>query len=280
MIIDLQEVSYAYPQGTAPALRKVSLTVPPGQFLAVTGPNGAGKTTLSYILSGFIPHHFGGTLRGEINVDNLNLSQSSLGEIAGRIGLVFSNPFNQISGARFTVEEEVAFGLENMGIPRPEMIERVLQILKVTGLSEVAGRSPYALSGGQQQRLALASMLVMEPRLLVLDEPTSQLDPSGKKEVFAVLDRLTTNQAITVVLIEHELEWIATFADRVLVMDQGRIIRDGSPRQVLSDESLIELGVGNTAYTMAARRARAQGLINSDQSLPVTLAQAVDFFQS
>ncbi len=279
-IIDLKEVSYAYPQATSPALRKVSLSMPQGQFLAVTGPNGAGKTTLSYILSGFVPHHFQGTLRGDIVVDGLSLPQSSMGEIAGRVGLVFSNPFNQISGARFTVEEEVAFGLENMGVPRLEMHEHVARILEVTSLSDVAQRSPYALSGGQQQRLALASMLVMRPRLLVLDEPTSQLDPSGKKEVFAVLDRLTAEQAITVVLIEHELEWIATFADRVLVMDHGRIIKDGPPRQVLSDESLVELGVGNTAYTVAARQAASQGLVNNEQPLPVTLSQAIEFFKS
>jgi energy-coupling factor transport system ATP-binding protein len=277
-MIDLENVAYAYPQATEPALRGITLHVPDGQFLAVVGGNRAGKSTLSYVLSGFIPHHFKGTYRGKIEVAGMDLTQKSLGEIAGKVGLVFSNPFNQISGARFTVEEEVAFGLENMGVASSEMPDRVAKALEITGLSEVAQRSPYALSGGQQQRLALASMLVMQPQLLVLDEPTSQLDPMAKIEVFEVLDRLATEGGMTVVIIEHELEWIGDFADRVIVMHEGRIVNDGEPRTVLADESLIEWGVGNTAYTKVARQAREMGLINSDELLPVTLSQAVDFF--
>lgn len=277
-MIRLENVSYAYPQAKAPALRNITLSVPEGQFLAVVGGNGAGKSTLSYLLSGFIPHHFKGALRGEVEVAGIDLLQSSLGSIAGKIGLVFSNPFNQISGARFTVEEEVAFGLENMGVPRPEMLARVKKVLEITGLHEVARRSPYALSGGQQQRLALASMLVMEPRLLVLDEPTSQLDPMGKKEVFTVLATFAAESEMTVVLIEHELEWIADYTERVIVMNEGRLIEDGEPRRVLADEGLISLGVGNSAYTRVAREARAAGLLQYDQPLPVTLDQAVEFF--
>jgi energy-coupling factor transporter ATP-binding protein EcfA2 len=277
-MINLENVAYAYPQATAPALRNITLTVPEGQFLAVVGGNRAGKSTLSYVLSGFIPHHFKGAYRGKIEVAGMDLTQRSLGEIAGQVGLVFSNPFNQISGARFTVEEEVAFGLENLGVPSPEMRQRVERALETTGLSEMAQRSPYALSGGQQQRLALASMLVMQPRLLVLDEPTSQLDPMGKIEVFEVLDKLTAQEEMTVVIIEHELEWIGDFAERVIVMNEGRIVNDGDPRDVLADEALIEMGVGNTAYTIVARQAREAGLGEQDGPLPVTLSQAVEFF--
>ncbi len=277
-MIELENIAYAYPQAQAAALRKVSFQVPEGQFLAIVGGNGAGKSTLSYLLSGFIPHHYQGTLRGKIEVAGIDLPQSSLGEIAGQIGLVFSNPFNQISGARFTVEEEVAFGLENLGTPRAEMLLRIEQALALTGLSDLAKRSPYALSGGQQQRLALASMLVMEPRVLILDEPTSQLDPTGKIEVFTVLDRLTAERDMTVVLVEHELEWIGDFADRVIVMHEGRIVNDGDPREVLADEALIDMGVGNTAYTTVARQARKNGLVEKDGPLPVTLNQAVEFF--
>jgi energy-coupling factor transport system ATP-binding protein len=277
-MINLENVAYAYPQATAPALRNITLQVPDGQFLAVVGGNRAGKSTLSYVLSGFIPHHFKGTYRGKIEVAGMDLTQSSLGEIAGVVGLVFSNPFNQISGARFTVQEEVAFGLENLGVPSAEMPERVGRALEMTGLSEVAQRSPYALSGGQQQRLALASMLVMQPKLLVLDEPTSQLDPMAKIEVFEVLGRLAAEGNMTVVIIEHELEWIGDFADRVIVMHEGRIVNDGDPRTVLADEALVEMGVGNTAYTRVAREAREAGLIMHDGPLPVTLSQAELFF--
>jgi energy-coupling factor transporter ATP-binding protein EcfA2 len=159
------------------------------------------------------------------------------------------------------------------------MRERVDRVLQITDLAPAAKRSPYALSGGQQQRLALASMLVMRPRLLILDEPTSQLDPVGKKEVFAVLDQLAKEGEMTVVIIEHELEWIGNFAERVIVMHEGQIVNDGRPRDVLADEGLLGMGVGHTAYTMAAREARAAGLVDPQRPLPVTLEQAVAFFR-
>jgi energy-coupling factor transporter ATP-binding protein EcfA2 len=279
-MIELRNVSYAYPQTETAVLQDITLSVPAGQFLGVVGPNEAGKSTLSYVLTGFVPHHFNGRLTGAVQVAGLSVPEATLGDLAGKVGLVFSNPFNQITGARFTVREEVAFGLENLGVPREEMIPRVERALAMTGLADLGERSPYALSGGQQQRLALASMLVMEPQVLVLDEPTSQLDPAGKKEVFAVLDQLSVAGEMTVVIIEHELEWIGSFVDRVVVLDEGRIIADGLPRDVLAAEMLIALGVGNTAYTKAARAARAAGKISHDEPLPVTLEQAVDFFRA
>jgi energy-coupling factor transporter ATP-binding protein EcfA2 len=279
-MIELRNVSYAYPQTETAVLQDITLSVPAGEFLGVVGPNEAGKSTLSYVLTGFVPHHFNGRLTGAVQVAGLSVPEATLGDLAGKVGLVFSNPFNQITGARFTVREEVAFGLENLGVPREEMIPRVERALAMTGLADLGERSPYALSGGQQQRLALASMLVMEPQVLVLDEPTSQLDPAGKKEVFAVLDQLSVAGEMTVVIIEHELEWIGSFVDRVVVLDEGRIIADGLPRDVLAAEMLIALGVGNTAYTKAARAARAAGKISHDDPLPVTLEQAVDFFRA
>ena len=279
-MIELKNVTYWYPQTEEPVLHDINLTVPTGQFLGIVGANGAGKSTLSYALTGFVPHHFNGRLEGSVLVAGLSVPGTSLGELAGKVGLVFSNPFNQITGARFTVREEIAFGLENLGVPRAEMIPRVENALAITGLADLGDRSPYALSGGQQQRLALASMLVMEPQLLVLDEPTSQLDPAGKKELFAVLDTLAVESKMTVVIIEHELEWIGSFADRVIVLDHGRIIADGVPRRILAAEELIPAGVGNTAYTRAARAARQAGRIQHNLPLPVTLDEAVEFFQA
>jgi energy-coupling factor transport system ATP-binding protein len=276
-MISVKGLTYTYPAAPTPSLQDIDLHVPAGQFLAIIGANSAGKSTLCYALSGFIPGFFKGTVAGVINVAGHDLVQTPLAELAGEIGLVFANPFNQITGARFTVREELAFGLENLGTPREEMIPRIEEALQLTGLGELADRSPYALSGGQQQRLAIASVMVMRPKVLVLDEPTSQLDPVGTREVFETLDALTKT-GTTVVLAEHKLEWIAVHADRIVLLDGGRIVHDGRPLVVLADPSLPLYGLAPTRYTQAARLAAARGCVPADRPLPVTLKEAVVFF--
>jgi energy-coupling factor transport system ATP-binding protein len=272
-MIEIENLTYRYPLTDAPALQGVSLRVPRGQFCALVGPNGAGKSTLCYALSGYVPHFYRGALEGTIRVAGVDVPHTDLPYLVDKVGLVFQNPFNQISGARFTVWEEVAFGLENLGLPRDRILERVDEALALTGLTSVAGRSPYALSGGQQQRLALAAILAMQPQVLVLDEPTAQLDPMGTKEVFATLQRLAANDDMTIVLVSHKLEWVATFAERVIVLAGGWLVGDGEPLDVLTDPALIEAGIGQTRYSQAARQAG-----DGEKPLPVTLAQAVEYF--
>lgn len=163
--VNLQNVTYKYPLTEKPVLQNLSLQIQEGEFVSVIGPNGAGKSTLCYALAGFVPHFFKGEINGEIEVDGKKSSESTLDEWVLNVGLAFQNPFNQISGAKYTVFEEIAFGLENIGVPREEMKKRVEEAMSLTGISELADRSPYSLSGGQQQRVALTSILVMRPRL-------------------------------------------------------------------------------------------------------------------
>lgn len=276
-VIEIQNLTYQYPTGKTPALKDISLTVEEGEFVAVVGPNGAGKSTLCFAVAGFIPHFFKGQLTGTLRVDGIDIQQSNLNEMVLHVGLVFQNPFNQISGSKFTVYEEIAFGLENLGIPRSEMIPRIDEIMALTGISELRDRSPYALSGGQQQRVALASILVMQPRVLVLDEPTAQLDPIGTREVFQVIHAMT-QRGMTILLVEHKIERVAEFADRVVALDQGQILLAGSAVEVLSSPLLPQRGVGISRYTAVARLAVEKGMLNEDQRLPLTLEQAVDAF--
>jgi energy-coupling factor transporter ATP-binding protein EcfA2 len=214
---------------------------------------------------------------GEVQVAGLNLEESELNEWVLNVGLVFQNPFNQISGSKFTVFEEIAFGLENLGVKRSEMIERVERAMELTGISDLADRSPYSLSGGQQQKVALTSILVMEPQVFVLDEPTSQLDPIGAREVFEVIKEMS-RAGITVIMAEHKIEWVAEFADRVIAMHDGQIIIEGSPQEVLTSPLLPEHGIGTSRYTQAANQARTEGLFSKITPLPVTLDQAVAGF--
>ena len=278
-MISLSDVTYHYPRSDSPALSNLSLEIPAGQFCAVIGANGSGKSTLCSALAGFVPHFYRGKLTGSVEVAGIDTAGSSLAELAGTVGLVFANPFNQITGARFTVREEVAFGLENLGVPLAEMEPRIDEVLAFVRLTDLADQSPYALSGGQQQRLAIASVLVMRPKILVLDEPTSQLDPIGSKEVFAVLRDLAATDEATVVLAEQKLEWVATFADRVLGLHKGKLVADGPPAEVLSSLTLTKYGLEPTRYTQAARAAQAAGWRTDETTLPVTLEQAVEFFR-
>lgn len=245
--------------------------------MAVIGPNGAGKSTLCYTLSGFIPHFYKGELSGKVEVAGIQTQASTLSDWVLNVGLAFQNPFNQITGAKYTVFEEIAFGLENIGVPRSEMKERVQRALELTGISELADRSPYSLSGGQQQRVALTSILVMEPKVLVLDEPTSQMDPIGTREVFGVI-RAMAERGMTVVMAEHKVEWIAQFADRVIALHEGKVLLDGKPGLVLTSDLLDGKGFGISRYTSTAREARKQGLWPEEKALPVTLDEAAAGF--
>ena len=275
-IVNLQNVTYKYPITDSPALTNINLQVNEGEFVTVIGPNGAGKSTLCYTIAGFVPHFFKGEITGKVEVAGKDSSASTLSEWVLNVGLAFQNPFNQISGAKYTVFEEIAFGLENIGVPREEMKQRVEDAMKLTGIVDLADRSPYSLSGGQQQRVALTSILVMQPKVLVLDEPTSQMDPIGTREVFGTI-RAMAEKGMTVILVEHKMEWIAQFADRVVALHEGQILLDGKPRDVLTSDLLLDKGFGISRYTSVARKAKEAGFWNHDK-LPVTLDEAVDGF--
>ena len=276
-IVELKNVTYKYPLTDAPALQNVNLQVNEGEFVAVIGPNGAGKSTLCYTIAGFVPHFFKGEITGSVEVAGNESSKSNLHEWVLNVGLAFQNPFNQISGAKYTVFEEVAFGLENIGVPREEMKQRVDDALKLTGISDLADRSPYSLSGGQQQRVALTSILVMHPKVLVLDEPTSQMDPIGTREVFGVIRKLS-EQGMTVVMVEHKVEWIAEFADKVVSLHNGSVLLEGKPQDVLTSDLLTDKAFGISRYTSVARKAKELGLWKP-ANLPVTLDEAVEGFK-
>ncbi len=275
-IVNLNNITYKYPLTDAPVLKNINMQVEEGEFVAVIGPNGAGKSTLCYTLAGFVPHFFKGELTGTVEVDGKVSQESTLSEWVLNVGLAFQNPFNQISGAKYTVFEELAFGLENIGVPVDEMKSRVESAMKMTGINDLAERSPHSLSGGQQQRVALTSILVMQPKVLVLDEPTSQMDPIGTREVFGVIRALAEN-GMTVVLVEHKVEWIAQFADRVIALYEGEILLEGTPSEVLTSDVLDGKGFGISRYTSVAWEARKMGLWKREK-LPVTLDEAVEGF--
>lgn len=277
--IVVNELTYAYAGTAKPALAHLSFTVPAGQICAVVGSNGSGKSTLCLTLAGFVPSHMGGRLTGQVSVAGHAVASSSPADLVGEVGLVFQDPRRQITGARSTVREEIAFGLENMGVARAEMAERVAATLALVGLGELADRSPEGLSLGQEQRLALASILVVAPRVLILDEPTAHLDPAGRRQLRAVLQQLVAETGITLMVVDQQLEWLAGLAERALVLADGRLVADGPTREVLADPTVIARGLRPTGYTLAGQAVRAAGLTATAGPLPCTLAQAVEFLR-
>ncbi|MBS7607211.1 ATP-binding cassette domain-containing protein [Candidatus Bathyarchaeota archaeon] len=241
-IIRASNLTYTYPFAEKPAFKNVNLEIERGEFVLLTGPSGCGKTTLCRCFNGLIPHFYGGTLEGEIIVAGLKPSEHAIYEMAQHVGFVFQNPENQLFA--LTVEKDVAFGLENLGLPRDEIRRRVDWALKVTGIYDLKDRAPFELSGGQQQRVAIASVLAMQPEIIVLDEPTSFLDPLSAKSILEVIHRLNRELNITVILVEHRLDLAARYASRVIVMDEGQIILDEEPRKAFLEEKTKMVGVG------------------------------------
>jgi len=236
--VSVKNVTYTYPEQDAPAIRDVELDVKEGEYLVIMGPNGAGKTTLCLLLNGVIPSVLGGKMRGWAEVYGLDARRHHVYELAQYVGMVLQDPEAQLFTSN--VRSEAAFAAENLGVPREEMIERIDWALEVVRLQDFADRAPTQLSGGQKQRLAIAAALVMRPSVMVLDEPTSQLDPIGAGEVFSVLHDLNQDVGITVVLTTHKSEHATRYADRIVVLDQGQIVAQGSPSEVFSEVELMD----------------------------------------
>ncbi len=270
-LIEVKDLKYRYPGTTELALDGVSFTVEKGEFIGIAGENGAGKSSLSQALLGLIPQFYKGAYGGSVTVGSMDARSTPVSELCRHVGLVFQNPFNQLSGAKDNVYDEVGYGLQNLGFPPEEIRTRVESVLRNFGIWEYRDRNPFDLSGGQLQRVAICSVLAMNPDVLILDEPTSQLDPAGSEEVFHTVDELT-KMGITIIMIEQKIEKLAGYCDRVLLMRHGKVVDYDTPRKIFSRSDLYELGVNPPAYTSFAR---ANALFFEDGTLPVTHAETL-----
>ncbi len=271
-LIEVTNLKYRYPHTESLALDGIDFQVEKGQFIGIAGENKAGKSTLCQAFAGLVPTMFRGAYGGKLLIDGVEAAKTPIAELCQKVGLVFQNPFNQLSGAKDTVFEEIAFGLQNLGIPREEIFKRVEENLKLLDIEEYRDRNPFDLSGGQTQRVAIASILAMEPKVIVLDEPTSQLDPQGSEEVFRVVDKLAKT-GITIVMVEQKIEKLASYCDKILLLHKGKQIAYDTPERIFSRDDLEELGVKPPVYTQVCRALGVSRKEGEDRLYPVTLAQ-------
>lgn len=273
-MISVEDLSFQYSTRESLVLRNVNLVVPQGAYIALVGPSGSGKSTLCFTMNGIIPHSIGGHLSGKVRVDSLDTREHQVHELAEKVGIVLQNPESQLFA--MSVEEELAFGPENLGLPREEIVARIDEALRIIGITD-RERFPFSLSGGEKQKLAIASILTMNPSHLVLDEPTSQLDPRGRQSVYHVLDGLHAG-GMSIILIEHNTEHIAEHAQQVLVVKDGTVVASGSPGDVLSRvEEMEALGIQVPEVAELTYELCKRGVI---ERVAVTLEDAVSLLEN
>jgi len=273
----IENVNYKYPLEEKQALKNINIEIKKGEFWAVIGKNGSGKTTFCNMLRRFVPDFYKGELTGKIMLEDKELKDYSQKELVQKIGFVFQNPFTQISGVKDTVFEEIAYGLENLGLDKEEIISKVEKILKLLEIEKLRERNPYDLSGGQKQRVALASIIAMNPDILVIDEPTSQLDPKGTEDIFKIIN-LMANEGKTIILVEHKLELIAEYAQNILVLDEGEVILSGKAEEVLNNKILLEKEIGMTQYSILAYELEKSGKVELEE-IPITKEKTVELLK-
>ena len=272
-MITIQDFSFTYKGEKKPALQDVCLTVPEGGFLGVIGPAGAGKTTLAKAVSGMIPHHYTGDYYGRVSVNGLDTVETSLSDISRLVGMVFQDVESQIISPM--VEDEILYGLENFGVPREEIPARMEEVMERVGIADLRERTIGSLSGGQRQKVAIASIIALKPRVLVLDEPTGELDPRSSRQVFSLLKELNEEQGITVIVIEQKIMLLGEFAKQLAVLSDGKVLRQGETREVLAHSDELEAaGVNCPRVTTLSRLLKEK--TGEEQLVCVNLDEAED----
>ncbi len=239
-VIVIKNFSFRYEGTNFFSLKDINLKIFEGDFVILAGPSGCGKTTLIRLLNGLIPHFYKGEYKGEVSVYGLIVKDRKTYEMAKYVGLVFQDPEDQLLS--MTVEKEIAFGLENLGYKKDEMVRIVNEIIKLLNIEHIRYKSPFLLSGGEQQKVAIGSVLALKPKILALDEPFSNLDLKSSYNLAELLNYLNKNLKYTIIIAEHRLDLLINYASRIIVMNEGRIILDGPPREILS-YNLEEFGI-------------------------------------
>jgi len=271
-IIEVKDLGFKYAGTDFYAIRGVNLEIDEGEFVVLAGKSGCGKTTLLRCLNGLIPHFYEGEFEGRVLIDGVDTRECPPHILSQKAGMVFQNPDNQLFA--LSVEADIAFPLENLGLPREEIRDRVEWALKLLGIEELRKRSPFELSAGQKQKVAIASVLAMKPKILLLDEPTSSLDPVSAKNLIDAIIDLNRRHGLTILISEHRLTHLIPHADKLAIMDGGRIIYFDDPRRILKEDVLM-YGISIPRVVEVAREMRRIGGCVPFRDIPLSVEEFI-----
>lgn len=271
-MISIKDLYFKYKSSERYALKDINLEISEGEFVGVIGSSGSGKTTLTYVLNGVVPHYYEGDFYGSALVGGLDTVTATPAELSKVAGSVFQDIDGQMVSS--VVEDELLFGLENFGIPRDEIRERIEDALNIVGIADLRYRNIFSLSGGQKQKTAIAAIIALRPKLIILDEPTGELDPRSSRMIFEMLKKLNRDYGMTVVIVEQKIMLLCEYAERLIVMDKGAVLFDGEVHKVLENtEELLRVGVNVPRVTSLADLLRAKGIYDGPQPVSVDEAE-------
>ncbi len=258
-MIEIKDFSFCYKGSDTKAIDGLNLTIQQGEFVGITGNSGAGKSTLTYALSGIVPHHFTGDFYGAVKINGLDTVEVSIEKLAEYVGEVFQDIDSQMVSS--VVEDEILFGLENFGLSHDEIGQRLEQVLTMLKISDLRHRQISSLSGGQKQKVAIAAILAMEPEIIVLDEPTGELDPESTVMIFEILQKLNREYGKTVIIVEQKIMMLSQYTDRMIVMEEGKAVYDGPSKEIVEHVDLFDtLGISVPRVVRLGVTLREEGL--------------------
>lgn len=274
-LIQFNKFYFRYKRNEEYQLHNINLKLDENKFILLCGQTGSGKTTLIRCLNGLIPQFYPGYYRGFVNVNGRDTAETPIADLSTDVGIVFQNPENQLIS--MNVEHEIAFGMENLGVSREEMEQRIIEVIKLTEIEHLLDKAPFELSGGEQQRVAIASILVLNPKVLVLDEPTALLDPYMAKKIINLLKRIQQERKMTIIISEHRLDLVIPHADEIILLENSRVIEHGRRDEVINSNNFLKLNINKPVIYSIFNDLKKKSLFN--EKIPPSIEKAINYFQ-
>lgn len=275
-LIEFHNFYFRYKRNKEYQLNEINLKIDENKFILLAGPTGSGKTTLIRCMNGLIPQFYPGFYRGYVKVLGKDTAEAPIADLSTEVGIVFQNPENQLIS--MSVEHEIAFGMENLGIPREEMEKRIKEVIKITEIEHLLDKAPFELSGGEQQRVAIASILVLEPKILVLDEPTALLDPNMADKIIKLLKKIQTEKNMTIIISEHRMDLVVPYANEIILLDNAKILEHGKRDEVLNGENFQRLNINKPVIYSVFTKLKSEKLYKD--RVPASIDEAIMYFQN